>query len=377
MSVKSRQTGTGVRWDVRLRRPDGSEYCRTFRTKREADEFEREELGRRSRGLSVDHRAGQVLLEKYAWDWLLGHPTLAMRTRDLYEQLLRAYVLPPLGQVPMAKITPAMVRTWNAGLVRSKPGTTVPAKAYRVLRVILNTAVADEIIIRNPCMLAKAGQEKTAERPVATPEQVWRLADAIEPRYRALILLAGFGGLRWGELLALTRKRIDLEAGTITVEEKISESGGEFILGPPKTEAGRRKFHLPSVLIPELRAHIDAYAEPGPDGRLFPGPKGAILRRTNWSMKFRKATGPLGLDHLHFHDLRHTANTIAASAGASTKELMHRMGHASTEASMRYLHATQQRDDTIAQAISGYIEPTRPSPPTVTPDEPDDAEETQ
>lgn len=86
------------------------------------------------------------------------------------------------------------------------------AKAYRLLRGILNTVVEDELIKRNPCRIKNAGVERPEERPVLTVPEVFRLASAVPPRFRALVLLATFGSLRWGELAALGRCHLDLGA---------------------------------------------------------------------------------------------------------------------------------------------------------------------
>src|SRR3954452_23960846 len=102
-----------------------------------------------------------------------------------------APILPDLGQRQLARISPADVRTWHAALVRScGPSSIVPAKAYRLLRAMLATAVDDELLARNPCALKRAGLERATERPIASPSQVWEIAEAVDDRYRCLVLLA-------------------------------------------------------------------------------------------------------------------------------------------------------------------------------------------
>ncbi len=128
---------------------------------------------------------------------LANKPQLAPRTRELYYHSLRMHVLPYLGMVNLCKVTPQMVSQWNATLLPKHPGTLIPPKAYRTLRAIMNTAVEDGLIPRSPCVIKGAGIEPHAERPVASPEQVWELTEAIAPRFRALILVAGLTGLRW------------------------------------------------------------------------------------------------------------------------------------------------------------------------------------
>lgn len=242
------------------------------------------------------------------------------------------------------------------------------AKAYRLLRAILATAVDDELIPRNPCLVEGAGIERSPEHPVATVEQVYRLADVVPPRFRALVLLAAFTGLRWGELAALARGHLDLDAdpATVRVERTLVEPDhGPAHFGPPKTAAGRRTVAIPAAVVPELRRHLDTYAAPGRDGLVFCGAKGAMLSRRNFhtQIRWKDATRRAGLAGLHFHDLRHIANTLAAATGASTRELMARMGHASTRAALLYQHATGDRDAIIARAVDELLTAARRTTP--------------
>ena len=121
---------------------------------------------------------------------------------------------------------------------------------------------------------------------------------------------------------------------------------------------------LPGPLIPEIATHLATYGPPDADGLVFTGPKGGPLRDHVWQAKWATARAALGLADLHFHDLRHVANTLTAASGASTRELMYRMGHVSSEAALRYQHATRDRDVAIAAALGELI--ARPAA-TVTP----------
>jgi len=269
--------------------------------------------------------------------------------------LLRLHILPGLGAVQLARITPMAVRRWHADLSNGGVGAVTVAKSYRLLRTILGTAVADEVIVRNPCTVAGAGVERSPERPVATVAQVFELAAVVEPRHRALVLTAALSGCRWGELAGLTRRHLDLLHGTLTVAETLVEGGSGLSIGPPKTDAARRTVALPPPLVPILEEHLAKFSAPGRDGLVFCGPKGGMMRRGNFSAKWIRAVRATGLEELHFHDLRHTANTLAAATGASTAELMHRMGHASSAAALRYQHATRDHDQAIAKALGDLV----------------------
>ena len=127
--------------------------------------------------------------------------------------------------------------------------------------------------------------------------------------------------------------------------------GGKLLDDTPKSRAGRRVVSIPPEIVPDLQAHLDGFAEDGPNGRVFVGPRGGSLRRSGFRRIWNKVRADVGLPDLHFHDLRHVGNTLAASTGASLKELMARMGHASTRAALIYQHASQDRDKVIAAAL--------------------------
>jgi len=227
------------------------------------------------------------------------------------------------------------------------------AKAYRLLKTIMTTAADDGAIRRNPCRIKGGGGESSPERVGLTVPQVFALSDAIGPRYRALVLLATFTSLRWGELCALRPSDIDMEARTVRVERSLTElQNGALAFGPPKSDAGRRTVGFPELIAPVLREHLSSFARPEDDGLVFTGPTGALLRRGNfrrrtWLTALKKA----GLPVVHFHDLRHTGNNLTATAGANLRELMARMGHSSTRAALIYLHSTDERQREIADAL--------------------------
>jgi integrase len=360
--IDVRQTARGPRYDVRYRDPTGRQRSKSFRTKKEAERFAANAATSIWSGQWVDPLAGRTTLAEYVSTWMESRQ-LRPRTRELYQSQLRLHVLPHLGGYPIARITPPEIRTWHARLVREhRYGSIVPAKSYRLLRAILATAVEDELISRNPCQLKGAGAESATERPIATPEQVWELSDAIDERYRPLVLLAGFVGLRLGETLGLQRRDINLKHGTITVDRQLQElEDASFLFIPPKTQAGRRTLAVPPPVADELESHLRSWVATEPDALLFTGVKGGPLRRNVWYGVWHRAVGSSSLSAgFHFHDLRHTANTLAAATpGVSTKDLMYRMGHSSGRAALLYQHATTRKDAEIASAVGAFAQ--RPS----------------
>jgi integrase len=340
--------------------PDGQlrSAPHTFLSRTDADKWLSVVEADLLRGTWIDPVAGRVPLGEYAATWISERPGLAPRTVELYRSILRCHIQPKLGDLTLADVTPARVRSWRKELLDGGLSGVTAAKAYRLLKAILNTAVDDELIRRNPCRIKGAGNEPSPERPTITIEQVFVIAQHVRPWFRTLVLLAAFTGLRWGELLALRRRHLDLDDGIVKVRGSMGEIGGRLIEGPPKSAAGRRDVAIPEAIVPELRAHLDEWSEEGQDGRVFVGPQGATPKRGNFQVTWSKAVNEAGVPGLHFHDLRHTGNTLAAE-GASLRELMARMGHNSARAALIYQHASKDRERAIGAAISARIEAVR------------------
>jgi integrase len=311
------------------------------------------------RGEWVDPLLGKITLKEFGERWIKERQ-LGVRTREEYERQFRLHVVPFLGDKVLSAITTETVRTWRRHLLDNGRSDNTTAKAYRLLRAILNTALDDNRIKRNPCRIKGADQEKAPERPVATVQQVFKLAELVPPRFRVLILAAAFTGLRWGELIALRRCDVDLDAPSVRVPRRLAQlSSGKLVEGPTKSAAGFRTVAMPKILVDDFRRHLMAFVKAGPDELIFTGEKGAPLKRGNWhrSVKWIKTVHTAGLSKgFHFHDLRHTGNNLAAAAGASTRELMHRMGHGSMRAALIYQHATSERDREIADRLSERLE---------------------
>lgn len=353
------------RFDVRYRLANGKTRTKTLRTITAAREFQASVVTERGRGGLVDPKAGRTTLDTYSAAWLAQRPDLAPRTVEMYRGLLRLHILPELGPVQLSRLDVAAVRSWRAAKLREVGAGTV-AKSYRVLRAILNTAVADGIIMANPCQLDRAGQESHAERPTVAPGEVWALADAVPPQRRCMVLLAGFCGLRLGEVLGLAVGHVDLLHGTLRVERQLQEIGpkGTQTFTAPKTERGTRTLVLPEVVAGELRAHLERMGEADPEALLFTGAKGGPLRRWQWQQDWNAARKATGNPTLRYHDLRHSALTLLAATGATIAELQAQAGHASPAAAMRYQHATQDRAAALAQLVDRVIG--APSAPSAT-----------
>ena len=361
-SVRRLRSG---RWQARLQLADGQRFTApgTFATKSDATLWLDHQRTALAAGRLGDPERSRILLEDFAWEWLSHQTHLAPRTREIYAHQLETHILPaisgdvpPLGLLPLNGITPELVRSWHQALLVNR-SRSIAAKTYVRLRQILSQAVDDDRIARNPCRIRRAGVERHDEQRFATMEELLSLASAVPERYGAMVLTAGLAGLRQGELLALRRSDVDLDSGVIHVRRKRQQlDSGEVIEGPPKSEAGRRTVALPGPLIDSLRVHLRRFVEKGDDAYVFTSPEGQPIERNNFRRRvWIPAIREGGLDGLRFHDLRHTAGTLAARTGATTKELMARLGHASANAALVYQHASADRDRAIAEGLGAMM----------------------
>lgn len=327
----------------------------TFATKVEASRFLANVETDQQRGQWVDPQGSSVLLRDYGRAWLQqrtvrGRP-LAPRTVDTYRHSLKAWILPALGDLPLDKITPAHVRRWHAE-VSARTGRTAVRQAYALLRAILNTAVADEALHRNPCRIAGAGQAHTPERPLLGLDEVHALIAAMPEDLRTLTTLAFWAHTRLGEVLALRHSDVQLDKRQLRVVRQVVEVDQE---GPRITEpkaGSRRTVTLPEPALAALRAHLQARPPGLPEAPLFTRGNGSELRAHHVHAAWQRARLAAGVPEAHFHDLRHAGLTLSAQAGATLAEVMRRAGHSSAAAAMRYQHAADQRDSEIASRLS-------------------------
>jgi integrase len=359
------------RYQARYPAPDGRDLPApsTFATKADAEVWlSRKEIEIRD-GDWIDPDRGKVAFEVYAKRWVQDR-MLKPRTEELYRGLLRNHLLHSFGNWSLGDIREPDVRRWYKGRLMAGPAAVPPfgpvtvAKTYRLLHAIMATAADDGLIRRNPCRIKGAGQEDSPERPIVPMAVLLELFDRIPVRYRAMLLLATFASLRFGELAALRRSDIDLERATVRVVRSLVQMNrGPLVEDAPKSRAGRRMVAFPREIVPELSWHLERFAEPGQDGLVFVGPKGGRLRRSNFREIWVAARDAAGLPGVHLHDLRHTGNTMAAASGASLRELMERMGHSSTRAALIYQHASRDRDEAIASALGEAFAKARQKPP--------------
>ncbi len=313
-------------------------------------------------------------LDDYADKWIAQRKDLKNTTRELYTGDYRRYVSPYLGDKPLAAISPPLVRDWNYSLgcdlaeaqknrehhsqATQQTGEASTARAYRLLRTILNTAIEDGLILANPCTIKGAGTAPAAQRPTLSAVEVVRLAEAVPGHYRAVVLLAAFVGLRIGEIAAL--RPSDLRLGkrpAVSVSRRAYQlDSGVIDYDAPKSARGARNVAMPAAIGAAVAEHLATYREGiGEDELVFVTTRGRSIRGGGYSQAIPEALAAIGRADVRVHDLRHTGSTLAAESGASLPELMNRMGHSTVDAAKGYLHATTDHGREVADNLGDVL----------------------
>lgn len=349
------------RWQARYPDPAGKPMTgpHTFPTKREALDHLASVRADRTRGTYRDHRDGLQAFGPYAKKWVANGGTrgrLAPKTTALYEDLLDG-ALAGFHDRALSAISPDEVRTWYTRTgkalvkaVKNRPGATGKARlrqAYSLLRTVLNTAVRDRLISENPCQISGAGSVNDPERPFMPPAVLGAIVGGMPEKWH-LPIRAMFGAhLRPGELVGLQRR--DYANGALRVERQIQRVRGEILTTSTKTEDTRTV-----VLPPSIAAEIEAYLARTtgfPRSPLFPRDDGQPITTNALGHAWRKSARALGLAQYRPYDTKHAGLTLAAQAGATTRELMARAGHRTERASLIYQHVAEERNEVLAAAI--------------------------
>jgi integrase len=361
-NIQKRPNG---KWRARYRDAAGKEHARHFLRKQDAQNWLDGITTSVQTGNYVDPARGRLTVGTLADQWIAGKVNLKPTTRARYESALEVHVRPRWDNVPVAKVEHGDVQGWVAELAASGQSGASVRKAHGVLSGILNLAVKDKRIPSNPSLGVDLVPLKEGKRRYLTAEQVERLADAAGklpagrprrttddayPQYRLVVFVLAYCGLRWSELAALKVRNLDLLRRRLTIEQAVTEvNGGKLAWGTTKNHE-RRSVPVPKFLVADLSAHL---ADKSPDDLLFTAPDGGVLRNRNarrdW---FNAAATSAGIPGLTPHELRHTAASLAISAGANVKAVQRMLGHASAALTLdRYADLFEDDLDDVADKL--------------------------
>lgn len=289
---------------------------------------------------------------------------LADSTRIEYNAKWSQLIEPKLGKLAVRDLTPATVRDWFSALDQTKG--TRNGHAYGILSMICNTAVRDGLLERNPCQIVGASNPKAKkQQKTPTTVELHAIADKLgteerTARFKVMVLLAGWCGMRFGEVSELRRKDINADCSTVAIRRSVTHR-----VDPDNADSDRcrvkvgtkndeqRTVTIPPHIREDVKAHLARFVAKSPDALLFtPAMGGCHLNDRVFNKDvFKKAAESVGRDDLSAHDLRHFAGTKNAAV-SSLAENMARLGHKTVGAALRYQHAQDGRDAVVAASLS-------------------------
>jgi len=320
-------TKRGDRWQARAFH-DGTEKARTFATQDEAVRWKREQERAMERGEWIDPSLSSITFADWSQKWLSAKNDIAASTKRGYVTRLNTHLLPVFGKSKLTSITNNQIGQWIAKAIDDGSGAIVIKRSHSVLRQVLNAAVLDGRLNRNPAIGVPLPRTKSKEKKALSFQELRTLAGEVIG-YKTLILFAGTTGLRWGEIAALQCKDVSLLNRTVIVEKAISTGArGEKIISPTKTHQVRT-VPFPKDLLPEISQLIESKPAESP---LFQMQGGGVLEYNNFmSRVFRPAVARTGMKEVGFHTLRHTTASLLISKGAPITAVAGILGHASTQ----------------------------------------------
>lgn len=353
-TIKPYETKAGTRYRVRYRKPDGSQTDkRGFKTKRDATLFLSTIDVNKASGLYIDPTEGKKTVAHFGERWKAAHlPTIKKSSANTMETTWRVHVAPTWGHRQVASIKPSEVAAWLGGLTleRGLSAQLVRRCAF-VLSLVLDVAASDRVIVENPARGHRLPAKKKKPIVYLTHKQVELLASKSEKP--ELIRFLAYTGLRWGEASALQVQHVDFKAKRLQIELNAVLVKGEIVLGTPKTDESRS---VP--IIDFIEFDLRRFTRGRPVSAFVFGSDAAPLPRPHavYSWFASAVTAAMEEDptfpRVTPHDLRHTAASLAISAGANPKVVQRMLGHKSAAMTMDIYSALFEQDlDDVAVSI--------------------------
>ena len=299
--------------------------------------------------------------------WLedVAKPTIRFSTYESYQDIVELHLVPGLGRIRLAKLTPAAVQAF----LTAKQAAGLSPRRVQMLHAVLRRAlrIAEEwgYVSRNVARLVHPPRVTRQEIVPLTPKQAGNLIEASKTdRLHALYVTALGTGLRQGELLGLRWVDVDLPHARLTVRHTLARVDGSLVLLEPKSERSRRTVALPEVVVSALRGHrtrqkmerLVAGTRWTASGHVFTTTLGTPLDAATVTRTFQKALTAAGLPHRRFHDLRHSAATFLLAQGFTLEDVKNLLGHSSIVlTSNTYGHVVEQRQRQVARAMDAVL----------------------
>jgi integrase len=344
MSVHKIYRGNKTTYRVRYRDEHGKQQSKSFKTRREADDFDAQTRADKTRGVSVTRQRDRLTFRELAHQWRSTKGTLRPSTLRRIDTVLECHLLPALGHKKLAQLNrdllQQLVNQWTEeGL---KPRTILNHR--NVLVPILELAVADDIIHKNPASHLVFPTPGAVKRRPLSPEECKRLLDACDPPAEVVVWIGLITGMRFSEIASLDVSDFKPETRTLTIRHS-------------KTARGVRDVVISSDEARILQRYIDSRDRESvhPDAPLVTTPKGKRLDYANFRRRLKPILAQAGLKGLGTHDFRRTHATALIAAGTDLKVVQERMGqHIQTTLGL-YARATQDGLKSASSVMDGYL----------------------
>ncbi|MBF4568247.1 tyrosine-type recombinase/integrase [Plantibacter sp. VKM Ac-2880] len=354
-TVKSYETKTkGRLYEVWYTKPDGSRgHDRGFKLKRDAEAHLATVEVSKLKGSYVDRADARATIAQLGAEWIARHKTkVTPSSHHSVESAWRVHVLPEWGGYAVGAVTKRQVEAWLTRLGETRSHTTV-ARARDLLAGIFDDAIEDNRVTKNPSRGITIKKKPIPDEVFLTHAQVEELAGAA--RESSVVRFLAYTGLRWGEATALRVRNIDLVRRRVNIREAVAEVNYRQILGSVKSHE-RRTVAYPDFLDTEVAA---ACKNKAPDDLVWTADDGTFLRPGHaYNGWFARAVKRCMDVDPHFrritpHDLRHTAASLAISAGANVKVVQRMLGHKSAKVTLDTYAALFPDDlDNVTDALS-------------------------
>jgi integrase len=357
---KERRANGKMVWRAGYRDTAGVKHQQTFAKEGDGWEWIGEELAKLGEVAAVGDLASSKEPLSVWWNESLGLRPLKPGTRRDVESVGRNWVLPYIGDIAIAAFSNvAVIDKWVARIRTDGCKEPTIHKAVAYLKPVLNLAVERNALARNAAARYTRAR-KPARKPIHVLDhrQVWDLADAIGERHRVLVLVLGYGGLRFGEAAALRVSDFNSKDGTLDVTKNVVDLGGNLIEQSTTKSGKPRTITLPPSIRTELMAHIRRERiATKPDAIVFPSLSGGFLSVNNFGRPNRalmKAARQVGLPAgFTIHWLRHTAASIAIAQGWTALEVCELLGHFAPSFTLdRYGHLLNRQSRSDRQAVA-------------------------
>lgn len=362
MTISTRKTKSGTKYQVRYRDPAGRQVSRQFSTKKAALNFEASERTTMRDGSWTDTRTTDVSFKDWAYEWLENNPGKRETSYARDEIIIRIHLVPAFGTRSLARISPLDVqKAVNLWSTKSAPHTV--HRQYRALAAIMHAAVNCDLLVKTPCRGIKLPRIPRRKMVTLDGPTLAKLVDALG-EYGAMASVGAMLGLRWGEVAGLRVCDLDLLNRRIQVVQQVTRTkAGESVISTPKTEAGVRTLSIPPSLATELASHLQqrGLTAANAGALVFSEPNGQPLRYSNWrSRVWKPAREAVGMTTLGFHDLRRANATAMVAAGVDIKTAQTRLGHADARMTLNiYAQATSKADADAAGLLDEHFNTNR------------------